>query len=74
MAEQQNLTIRIDDKEYPLSDLSDDAKSQVGNLRVTDQEISRLEDQWAIHRTARNTSSRAPPEALPDAPEAKSVK
>ncbi|MBB3142878.1 DUF6447 family protein [Halomonas organivorans] len=71
MAKEDNPAITIDGKEYPLSELSDEAKSQVGNLRVTDQEITRLEQQLAIHRTARNTYSRALAEALPDATEAK---
>lgn len=46
-------TITIDDVAYNLSDLTDNAKNQVLNLRVTDQEIARLQQQLAIFQTAR---------------------
>ena len=46
-------TIKIDDKEYDLDALSDEAKVQVANLQVTDGEIQRLNIQLAIAQTAR---------------------
>ncbi|GLQ17213.1 DUF6447 family protein [Maritalea porphyrae] len=53
MTEQIN-TITIDGKEFNLADLSDQAKSQLGNLQAADAEISRLNAQLAIAQTARN--------------------
>lgn len=42
-------TIKIDDKEYDLDTLSDEAKVQVANLQVTDGEIQRLNMQLAMN-------------------------
>ena len=38
-------TITINDKEYGLDDLSDAARAQLVSLQITDQEISRLQQQ-----------------------------
>lgn len=64
MAEQAQ-TITIDGTEYNAADLSDNAKAQVTNLRVTDQEIARLQQQLAIYQTARTAYARALSEELP---------
>ncbi|TFH86524.1 hypothetical protein EQG41_11230 [Billgrantia azerbaijanica] len=54
MAEQTAAqTVTIDGKEYAMDQLSEDARNQLVNLRVTDQEISRLQQQLAIVQTAR---------------------
>jgi hypothetical protein len=58
-------TISIDGRDYALDDLSENAKNQVANLRVTDQEIQRLQQQLAIMQTARATYARALAEELP---------
>lgn len=58
-------TITIDGKEYALEDLSETAKAQVTNLRVTDQEISRLQQQLAITQTARKAYANALKTELP---------
>lgn len=52
-------TITIDGKAYALDDLSENARSQIVNLRVTDQEIARLQTQLAIAQTARAAYARA---------------
>lgn len=52
-------TVTIDGKEYALDSLSEDARNQVVNLRVTDQEISRLNQQLAIAQTARTAYANA---------------
>lgn len=57
--------ITIDGSEYKLSDLSDNAKNQIMNLRVTDQEISRLQQLLAIAQTARTAYAKALAEELP---------
>lgn len=46
-------TLTIDGKEYNIADLSDKAKAQLVNLRITDQEIQRLQQCLAIAQTAR---------------------
>ena len=57
--------ITIDGKEYDLDQLSEAAKSQLTNVRVTDQEIARLQQQLAIAQTARQTYARALQGELP---------
>jgi len=47
-------TWTIDGQEYNLADLSENAKSQIVNLRVVDQEIANLNQQLVIMQTARN--------------------
>lgn len=58
-------TITIDGKEYALGSLSEAAKAQLTNLRVVDQEISRLQQQQAIAQTARNAYANALKAELP---------
>jgi len=58
-------TITINGKEYELDSLSEAAKAQLTNLRVVDQEISRLQQQQAIAQTARNAYANALKEQLP---------
>lgn len=56
--------ISIEGVEYAVSDLSDEAKKQLLNLRATDQELARLQTQVAIAQTARVAYSRALAAAL----------
>lgn len=63
MAESQTLT--IDGTEYKLDELSETARQQAANLRVTDEEIERLQRQLAIAQTARGAYARALSEELP---------
>ncbi|MDR5876559.1 DUF6447 family protein [Halomonas sp. CUBES01] len=58
-------TITIDGAEYNVAHLSDNAKAQVTNLRVTDAEIEKLKQQLAIYQTARTAYARALSEELP---------
>ena len=60
-------TVTIDGSEYGIADLTDAARAQVTNLRVTDQEIARLKQQLAIYQTARTAYARALAEELPQA-------
>ncbi|MEA2120070.1 DUF6447 family protein [Halovibrio sp. HP20-50] len=64
MADEQK-TITIDGTEYNVADLSDNAKAQVTNLRVTDAEIEKLKQQLAIYQTARTAYARALSDELP---------
>ena len=45
-------TISIDDKEYDLDNLSDEAKQQVISLQFVQAEIKRLDAQIAVYKTA----------------------
>lgn len=65
MADEKNQTITIDGTEYNVSELSENAQSQVVNLRVTDQEIAKLKQQLAIYQTARTAYARALSAELP---------
>ena len=64
MPKEKEKTITINDVVYKESDLSENAKSQVINLQITDQEISRLNHQLAIAQTARAAYARALAEEL----------
>jgi hypothetical protein len=58
--------ITIDDKEYELETLSDDAKAQLDMLISTDKRIVELQRELAIFQTARIAYSRALGDALPN--------
>jgi len=61
-------SITIDNQEYDLDALSDDAKSQLQMLQFSDHELSRLNAQIAIVQTARMAYSKALMAALPAVP------
>ena len=63
MADQPKVT--INDKDYLIEDLSDDAKNQLGSLNVVDQKITSLQQEIAIMQTARNAYAQALTAALP---------
>ncbi|OIQ75080.1 hypothetical protein GALL_432560 [mine drainage metagenome] len=68
-------TIKIDDKEYDLDKLSDEAKNQLISIQFVDAELHRLNAQAAVLQTARLAYSTALNAALPvDAPAKKSAK
>lgn len=58
-------SITIDNKEYKLEDLSDEAKAQIGSIQVVDQKIADLNTQLAIMQTARNAYAQALTSLLP---------
>ena len=66
MADENEQKITIDEKEYDLESLSDEAKTQVLNTRLADQEIADLQRKLAIAQTARNTYATALREELPE--------
>jgi hypothetical protein len=65
MARATSQTVNIDGHEYKLADLSDEARNQLVNLRVCDDEIARLRQRLAIAQTARAAYAKALAEALP---------
>lgn len=58
-------SIKIDDIEYELDSLSAEAKAQLQMLRLTEQEIARLQAQVMIAQTARNAYAQALKAQLP---------
>jgi len=67
MAEKQAeaAMIKINDVDYQLDDLSDDAKGQLQGIQVADAEIKRLNMQLALAQTARNAYMQALQAVLP---------
>tara|TARA_B100000945_G_scaffold25552_1_gene17868 strand:- start:53 stop:238 length:186 start_codon:yes stop_codon:yes gene_type:complete len=57
-------SIKIDDKEYNLENLSEDAKQQLASLQFVQNEIKRLEAQIAVYKTASMAYSKALKEKL----------
>lgn len=53
MANESGDTITIDNIEYNVSDLSENAKAQIANINFVDQQIQQLESEWAVADTAR---------------------
>ncbi len=62
--------ISIDGVSYNLADLTDSARQQIGNVRLVDQELARLQRQRAIASVARSTYAGAVAAALPKEPTA----
>ena len=57
-------TIKIDDKEYDIDKLSDEAKAQLVSMQFCDQELQRLQAQAAAYQTARMAYAKALNEQL----------
>ena len=57
-------TITIDDKQYDLDTLSEEAKAQLVSIQFVDQELQRVNAQAAVLQTARVAYSKALNEAL----------
>ena len=56
MTEQaQEQTIKVDDKVYKVSDLSEEAGSQVRALQIADQVVAQQQAQFEIARIGRDT-------------------
>ena len=58
-------TITIDNKQYELDTLSDDAKSQLASIQFVDSELARLQAKAATLQTARLAYANALQAALP---------
>jgi hypothetical protein len=57
--------ITIDNKEYDVASLSDEAKSQLASIQFVDSELARLQAKAAALQTARMAYSKALQAALP---------
>jgi len=62
---QPSNTLKIDNVDYKIADLSDNAKAQLQNVKLADTEIERLNMQLAIAKTARNAYMNALNNDLP---------
>ncbi len=58
-------TIKIDNRNYDLDTLSDEAKAQLISMQFCDQELARLQAQAAAYQTARQAYAKALQAALP---------
>jgi cell division protein ZapA (FtsZ GTPase activity inhibitor) len=58
-------TITIDNKQYELESLSDEAKSQLASIQFVDSELARLQAKAAVLQTARLAYSKALQAAFP---------
>lgn len=57
--------VTIDDTDYLIDSLSDDAKAQFGSLNLVDRKLADLQQEIAIMQTARNAYAQALAAALP---------
>ena len=60
------MNIKIDDKEYDITTLSDEARAQLGSLQFVDAELKRLQAQAAALQTARMAYANALKASLPE--------
>ena len=58
-------TITIDNKQYEIDELSNEAKAQLASLQFVDSELGRLKAKAAALQTARMAYAKALGEALP---------
>ncbi|MBZ9557617.1 hypothetical protein KGQ96_06025 [Halomonas coralii] len=58
-------TVTIDGKDYQLDQLSEEARKQLANLRLCDEEIARIQRQYGIAQAARVTYSNLLERELP---------
>ena len=67
-------TIKIDNIDYDLDSLSDEAKAQLQSIQFVDQELARLQAQVAAMQTARNAYVTALKATLPAVPGGDTIK
>ena len=67
-------TVKIDNKEYKLEELSSDARGQLASIQVATQKISQLKSDLALAQTARNAYAQVLSTKLPEKEAAKNKK
>lgn len=67
-------SITIDNKEYDVDALSNEAKAQLVSIQYVDQELARLQAQTAAFQTARIAYTKALKEALALVPVSDTIK
>jgi len=63
-------TITIDNTEYDLEQLSDNARAQLGSIQTVDQKLAELQAEAAILQTARTAYAAALKAELPSSEDA----
>ncbi len=58
-------TIKIDDKDYDLDTLSDDAKAQLASIQAVERRLAQVREETAILQTARAAYGNALKSLLP---------
>jgi hypothetical protein len=66
MVEKSEQKIQINNVEYNLSDLSENAQGQLRGVQIAESEMKRLNTQLALAQTARNAYMQALQDDLPD--------
>lgn len=66
MSDKPEQVVTIGGKQFKFDDLSDKAKAQLVNIRVTDREIDSLQQKLAIFKTARSAYTRELLSSLPE--------
>jgi|AZIJ01.1.fsa_nt_gi hypothetical protein len=66
MAEKSDQKIQINNVEYNLSDLSENAQGQLRGVQIAENEMKRLNTQLALAQTARNAYMQALQDDLPE--------
>ena len=51
--DKKSQKVTIDDVEYDLDKLSDNAKAQIANMQFVDAQLLQLNNEWAVSDTAR---------------------
>ena len=59
MSKKSENVVTIDDVDYELDNISDEAKAQLDNLRFVEERINQLQNEWAVSDTARIGYSKA---------------
>ena len=62
---QKPQTLTIEGQDYHVADLSEEARTQIMQVKVTDEEIARLQQRLAIAQTARTAYANALKAELP---------
>lgn len=66
MVEKSEQKIQINNVEYNLGDLSENAQGQLRGVQIAESEIKRLNTQLALAQTARNAYMQALQDDLPE--------
>ncbi|MCU7836173.1 MAG: hypothetical protein KZQ83_13105 [gamma proteobacterium symbiont of Taylorina sp.] len=56
-AQANNSTLKINDKEYNINDLSNEAKSYIAQIQLIDSKMMPMKAELAVFQTARDTYS-----------------
>ena len=51
--DETNKTVRIDDVDYNIDELSEEAKKLITTLQFVDQQLNQLQNEFAVSDTAR---------------------